>query len=78
MKNIENLQIDSVMMWDDEEKDIQGMQLTWSANVGFGSYTIICEDGHWKIDSEDMEKTNNREFGKMLLTKFLDGIAEDY
>lgn len=50
--------------------------LSWSANIGFGELTLRREIGSdkWKADTECMCKGEDKEFIRMVLDKWVDGI----
>ena len=54
MEDITNLKITDVEVWNEDDKNI-GLRLSWSANIGWGQYTIGFYDGRWYVDSEAME-----------------------
>lgn len=76
MSEIENLKIDDVEIWNSEDTNI-GIRLHWSADLGFGEYTIGFYNGCWYIDDECMEDPETREFGKLLLTTWLDSLKDN-
>lgn len=50
--------------------------LSWSANIGYGELTLYRdnEDDKWKADTECMCKGEDKEFIRMVLNKWIEGI----
>ena len=49
--------------------------LVWSGNIGFGEYSLYKEkDGQWRGDSECMDRGEDKEFIRLLLDKFVEGL----
>lgn len=49
--------------------------ISWNANIGWGEYSLYCEDGEWKGDSERMDtKNGEKKFLRALLDKFIEEI----
>lgn len=76
MKDITNLEITDVEIWNDDNKNI-GLRLSWSANIGWGQYTIGFYDGKWYVDSESMENPEDREFGRLILNTWLYSLKDN-
>ena len=77
MRNLEikDLNIDDIEIYKNE--NYQGFKIYWSANIGFGVYEIYKDnsDGKWYADSECMDSTDDKSFGKMLFEAFLKEIT---
>lgn len=73
---IENLQIDEVSVFKNEEQNVEGFTIHWSANIGFGEYVIYkdTESGKWYADTECMDSNTDKSFGEMLLKLFIQDI----
>lgn len=67
----ENLSIDEVTIEDGI------IVISWSSERGFGRYQITGNGNKFIIDDECMEKPDNREFGKQLMSAWLDTIKGD-
>ena len=71
MKNlkISDLEITSVRMYDCT------MIIDWSANIGFGQYTIYRDDnGVLCAETECLDTNQDRTFSKMLFDKFVESL----
>ena len=71
--DIKDLTVDGISAFENER--VQVITIYWSANIGFGEYTLTaknCKD--WKGDSECMDKGDDKEFLKMLLEKVVEMV----
>ena len=75
MKKLEiaNFEIYNVSAFNNEL--YQGICFSWTANIGFGQYTISQDKktGKWEIDDECLDN-ENRKFGRLVLDQFLKDI----
>lgn len=55
-------------------KGIDVIDIEWDANIGFGQYQIYKENGKWKADSEWMDRGDDKDFLRELMSKFIDEI----
>ena len=75
-----DLEITEVWLGSNERCPNGAIVISWCApNCGFGQYTLIQdENGKFHADSEHMDKANNKDFLKLLLSKIPDmTIIED-
>lgn len=74
--NPEEYTIDEVIAY--SNKEFEGIRISWSGPIGFGQYEFYKshEDNKWCIDSEHMDIPDDKEFGKMLLNKFINEIKD--
>ena len=73
--------IDSVTVRGFENGNGASIQIDWMGNLGYGQYTLYTEDDvyhddeiHWKADSETMDRGEDKEFIRLLLDKFVEGL----
>ena len=58
-----------------KDYDERVMILSWSGNIGFGEYTLYTDrEGKWHGDSETMDRGEDKEFIRLLLDKFVEGL----
>lgn len=70
---VTDLSIDEVEIFKNETHS--GFIISWSANIGFGEYTIYQENDKWYADTECMDSNEDKSFGEMLLKEFLKMIT---
>lgn len=58
----------------EEETDV--IIFSWIGNIGFGEYALHKDKGSdiWKADSECMDRGEDKEFIRLLLDKFVEGL----
>ena len=50
----------------------QFLNISWMATIGFGEYIFYKErNSNWRISSETMDSNDDKEFGKELLSLWL-------
>lgn len=77
MTEIKDLKITDVEIWNVYDANAKlGLRLSWECNIGFGQYTIAY-DGDWYIDDECMEDPDDRKFGKLVLSTWLDSLKDN-
>lgn len=60
----------------DKDYDERVMIFSWIGNIGFGEYTLYTDsEGRWHGDSEHMDKGEDKEFIRLLLDKFVEGLV---
>ena len=60
-------------------KNVDGTEyiiIGWSGNIGFGEYSLYndADSDVWKADSESMDRGDDKEFIRLLLDKFVEGL----
>ena len=70
MSNIKDLEIIDVEPFVNEIREVSGVTISWSANIGWGEYTLYKQNGKWYADTECMDKDDDKSFGEMLLKEF--------
>lgn len=73
---IKNLEIDKILITKTSTCPNGIICIDWSANVGFGEYTLVLEkDGMLHAYTENMDNGENKEFSKAILTELLNKIV---
>lgn len=69
---ITNLSVSDVHCFENSRGE--GIDILWSANIGFGELKLYREMGRdkWKADTECMCKGEDKEFIRMVLNKWID------
>ena len=74
MLDMSKISVDNVSMFNNGK--YQGMTIEWSSpDIGYGEYQFYKshkEGSEWEIDSEHMDRGEDKEFGKELLLRFLE------
>lgn len=73
---IKNLKIDKILITKTSTCPDGLICIDWSANVGFGEYTLVLEkDGMLHAYTESMDNGENKEFSKAILAELLNKIV---
>ena len=58
------------------EREADVIIFSWIGNIGFGEYTLYKDKDSdiWKADSETMDRGEDKEFIRLLLDKFVEGL----
>ncbi len=72
---IKNLTIDDIDLYQNEKDGTKQIKISWSANIGFGEYTLQYIDGKWTGDSECMDRGEDKSFLTSLFTEFIKMIT---
>lgn len=69
-----NLRVDYVRPF--HTNSYECLIIGWSSDIGFGEYTF-CKNTEnsesvWKIDSENMDRGEDKDFGRALLSLWMD------
>jgi hypothetical protein len=58
-----------------EITDVQGsINIQWDATIGFGELTIVAEDDGAVVYTEHMDKDDDKEFTKLVLSKLVEHL----
>ena len=71
-----DLQLDETDVFVNKELEVAGINLMWSAKIGFGEYWLryYPEEKKWTAYSECMDRGDDKEFLRELLNKLVDQI----
>ena len=55
---------------------VNGLQIKWSSDIGWGEWSIYVKDGVTRIESGGMDDESDRAFTRALLKRLADVPAE--
>ena len=72
-----NLSIEDVIPFSNER--YSGFIIEWSSDIGFGEYTIYnpANSNEWRADSECMDRNEDKDFVKKLMSLFIEKMIID-